>query len=152
MLAAHRAGGRTDCISFAKAWDRYAFRGVQAKKRRARRATERELLVLKTQLEASLLSEEAPVGELADAIAEHRRLRAQRRDQLARASRDVAAAPERTATPRPGDPDRSRELRRRPGWAWLRVMRRYDEYERALAHLRELEREPVRERETVSPG
>ena len=24
MLAAHRAGGRTDFISFAKAWDRFA--------------------------------------------------------------------------------------------------------------------------------
>ncbi len=27
MLAAHRAGGRTDCIAFAKAWDRFAFGG-----------------------------------------------------------------------------------------------------------------------------
>jgi hypothetical protein len=33
----------------------------------------------------------------------------------------------------PGDPDRSAELETRPGWAWLRVMRRYDEYQRALA-------------------
>ncbi len=26
MLAAHRAGGRTSFISFAEAWDRFAFR------------------------------------------------------------------------------------------------------------------------------
>ena len=26
MLAAHRAGGRTNFISFARAWDRFAFR------------------------------------------------------------------------------------------------------------------------------
>ena len=28
MLAAHRAGGRTNAISFARAWDRFAFRGA----------------------------------------------------------------------------------------------------------------------------
>jgi len=52
MLAAHRAGARTDFISFAKAWDRFALTGSRG--RRARRATRRELLVLTTQLEASL--------------------------------------------------------------------------------------------------
>ena len=36
---------------------------------------------------------------------------------------------------RPGDADRSRELRTRPGWAWLQVFRRYDDYERALARV-----------------
>ena len=40
-----------------------------------------------------------------------------------------------TRKPRPGDPDRSRELRARPGWAWMRVFRRYDEYQRALGRL-----------------
>jgi hypothetical protein len=142
MLAAHRAGGRTNFISFAKAWDRFAFRGVHEKKRRARKATERELLVLKAHLAASLLEDEGPSPQLAEAIASHKQL--------------IARAPERTAekarrSARPGDPDRSRELRWRPGWAWLRVMRRYDEYERALARL-ELEqaRIPPSERETVS--
>ena len=33
------------------------------------------------------------------------------------------------------DPDRSAELRERSGWAWTRLFRRYDEYERVLAHL-----------------
>ncbi len=37
MLAAHRCGGRTDFISFARSWDRFARAG------RARAATEREL-------------------------------------------------------------------------------------------------------------
>src|SRR5436189_280426 len=64
MLAAHRCGGRTSLISFAHAWDGFA----QAK--RARRATERELRILTTHLEASLLNEELP--ELDRAMVEHR--------------------------------------------------------------------------------
>jgi hypothetical protein len=118
MLAAHRAGGRTDFISFAKAWDRFALSGSRC--RRARRATQRELLVLTTQLEASLLDDEAPVSDLAAAITEHKALVASRS--------------------RPGDPDRAPELRKRPGWAWMRVMRRYDEYERAMELLNEQKR------------
>lgn len=58
MLAAHRAGGRTCCISFARAWDRFAFR--DSRRPAARRATERELLVLRSHLETSLLDEEGP--------------------------------------------------------------------------------------------
>jgi hypothetical protein len=115
MLAAHRAGGRTSCISFAKAWDAFAFRGAHT--RPARRATRRELLVLTTHLEVSLLDDGAATN-LGAAIAEHKEL--------------VQARP---ADHRPGDTDRSAELEARPGWAWLRVMRRYDEYERALALL-----------------
>jgi hypothetical protein len=116
MLAAHRAGGRTSFISFAKAWDRFAFR--DARRHTARRATGRELLVLISHLEASLLCEDGPAPELAAAIAAHR-----------------ALTERKPARVRPGDPDRSRELRARPGWSWMRVMRRYDEYERALAQL-----------------
>ena len=37
MLAAHRAGGRTNFISFAKAWDRFAFRGARGTPGPARR-------------------------------------------------------------------------------------------------------------------
>jgi hypothetical protein len=127
MLAAHRAGGRTDFISFAKAWDRFAFRG--ARKQAARRATERELLILRTHLEASLLEEDGPAADLRVAMAEHRELVARREPDQ---DQQPAVAP---AAPRPGDPDRSRELRSRPGWAWLRVFRRYDDYERALERL-----------------
>jgi len=122
MLAAHRAGGRTSLISFAHAWDRFAFRESRAKV--ARRATERELRVLRAHLEASLVEEDVPAGEFQAAIVEHQQLI------------------ERT---RPGDPDRSRELRRRPGWSWLRAFRSYDEYERAL------ERVEAAAQETAKP-
>jgi hypothetical protein len=124
MLAAHRNGGRTSQIAFANAWDRFVFRG--ARKHRARRATERELLILRTHLEASLLDDGGPVPEFSRAIAEHREL-------LSRPRPAPAKRPERSE--RPGDPDRSAELRRRGGWAWLRVFRRYDDYERALARV-----------------
>jgi hypothetical protein len=67
MLAAHRHGGRTSFITFARTWDR--FTGA----RRARLATERELRVLIAQLEASILEEETR-GDLGEAIADHRRL------------------------------------------------------------------------------
>lgn len=117
MLAAHRAGGRTSMIAFAQAWDRFAFRGVRCA--RARRATERELLTLRTHLEASLLADEAPVGDLAAARREHLELVARRRQ----------------ADERPGDPDRAGELRERAGWAWTRVVRRYDDYARLLQRL-----------------
>jgi hypothetical protein len=51
MLAAHRNGERTSFMSFARAWDRFS--GA----RRARRATPRELRVLESHLEASILAE-----------------------------------------------------------------------------------------------
>jgi hypothetical protein len=172
MLAAHRAGGRTSLISFAKAWDRFAFR--DSRSRRARRATERELLILRAHLEASLLAEHAPPGapegahreqlrlpegrysdllglpdgarsDLAAARAEHEALVARRREQDARGARegqDLDAgrrqpAPLRPESERhrPGDPSRTRELRHRRGWAWTRIVRRYDEYRRVLERL-----------------
>jgi hypothetical protein len=68
MLAAHRAGGRTNFISFARAWDRFA--GAT----RPRRATTRELSILAAHLEASLLEDEGPAPDLAAAVAEHREL------------------------------------------------------------------------------
>ncbi len=67
MLAAHRRGGRTDFLSFARSWDRFTGAG-----RRSRRASRRELGVLVAHLEASLLEDAAP--ELGRAIAEHRAL------------------------------------------------------------------------------
>jgi hypothetical protein len=117
MLAAHRCGGRTDFLSFARSWDRF----TEAK--RARRATERELAILTGHLEASLLAEEEI--DLATAISDHRETIARR--------------------VRPGDPDRSKELATRHGWSWLRPFRRLDEYERALARV-EAEREALAER------
>jgi hypothetical protein len=141
MLAAHRAGGRTNLISFAKAWDRFALgRANGARVHKPRPATARELLVLRTHLEASLLDDEVPQGDLAAAIVEHRELVARREKtgreemQRARARRDG-----RRHTPpriRPGDSDRSKELRARPGWSWTRLVRRYDEYQWALEQVR----------------
>ncbi len=76
MLAAHRSGGRTDFLSFAKSWDRFTrCRGS------SRTATEREIRILVSQLQASL--HEAEGCELDRAIAEHHRLVAASKRRLA---------------------------------------------------------------------
>jgi hypothetical protein len=71
MLAAHRRGGRTDFISFARSWDR--FTRVDGK---AREATPREVRILAVHLEDSLTSVSGL--ELHVAISEHRALRVRR--------------------------------------------------------------------------
>jgi hypothetical protein len=128
MLAAHRAGGRTNAIAFAKAWDRVAFRGARrTRDTRARRASERELLILRSHLEASLLEDDgwtAPPAPMPEPMPTVRQLPT------------PSPSPSRVDV-RPGDPDRSAELRERPGWAWTRIVRRYDDYERVLARLEE---------------
>jgi hypothetical protein len=129
MLAAHRAGGRTNVIAFAHAWDRFAFRDGRA--RRARRATERELRVLRVYLETSLLADEAPVSDLAAVRRAHLELREARQAR----ERSPAPASDPKQAPRAGDPDRSQELAGRDGWSWSRLVRRYDDYERVLARL-----------------
>jgi hypothetical protein len=104
MLAAHRNGGRTSLASFARAWDRYT-----RAKGRPRPATDRELMTLRTMLEASIVLDETP------------------------ALSDVGT-PRRERRPT-GERYRARELRHQPGWAWLRPFRRLDEYERAVSEL-----------------
>ena len=126
VLAAHRRGGRTNLASFARAWDRYT--GAAG---RPRRASERELRTLRAMLEASLWSDE-PRSELERAVRDAQSAKA-RRDERHR--RDT------------GERDRFRELRRRPGWAWLRTFRRYDDFEEAVRRAEEQER--GRERELV---
>jgi hypothetical protein len=75
-----------------------------------RPATERELNTLTAMLEASIMLEETP------ALEERRR-----------------------RSPRPtGERHGAAELRDQPGWAWLRPQRGLDEYERALAELRQV--------------
>jgi hypothetical protein len=111
MLAAHRNGGRTNLASFARSWDRYT--GARG---RARPATSRELNTLRAMLEASIALDELP--DLP------------RRDEVPRSQ------PADT-----GERHRARELRDRPGWAWLRPFRRLDEYERALAEIEAAERD-----------
>ncbi len=71
MLAAHRRGGRTNFLSFARAWDRFTHAG-----RQARAATRRERAILVGQLEASLMS--AADVDLARAIADHRGAKSRR--------------------------------------------------------------------------
>ena len=100
MLAAHRAGGRTSLLAFAKAWDRFALgdrRGRRARRPTARPATGRELRILTMQLEDSLLAEVAPAGDLAAAIAEHRRLLAARPLRVFRIHHDDQRALERVS-------------------------------------------------------
>jgi hypothetical protein len=84
MLAAHRCGGRTDFLSFAKSWDRFARSRSDSRFAKAgkRAATERELRVLVSELQASLAESEGL--ELDRAIAEHRSLVAARHRRRAR--------------------------------------------------------------------
>jgi hypothetical protein len=120
MLAAHRRGGRTSLASFARAWDRY----TDAK--RPRLASERELRTLRAMLEASLYHDGADLKTAAD---EHREL--------------VERAPRRDTE----EHNRFEELRHRAGWAWLRVFRRYDEYEAALAQIEDAQERAEQERD-----
>jgi hypothetical protein len=124
MLAAHRAGGRTSLAAFAKAWDRYT--GAAG---RPRRASGRELRALHAMLEASLWAED-PRSELETAVRETR---------AAKARRD--SEPRRHERLDTGERDRGPELRRRPGWSWLGVFRRYDDFAAALEHVEAGERE-----------
>jgi hypothetical protein len=145
MLAAHRNGGRTDFVAFARAWDEFCFRGVRPRKRRPRLATASELTTLKAHIESSLLADEQV--DLAGALADHRQLvddRATRAPEVDSAGEDSAAEPVRTGgrvrdpdRVRPGDLDRSKELGHRHGWRWLRITRSLDEFEQALAELDE---------------
>jgi hypothetical protein len=65
MLAAHREGGRTNCVSFPEAWDR--FTGVHGRYI-TREATQYEIAALRAEIEASLVPH---TSALAEAIAEH---------------------------------------------------------------------------------
>jgi hypothetical protein len=159
MLAAHRNGGRTNFIGFANAWDRFASR--DGRRGRTRRATERELSVLRAHLEASLLEEDAPLSDLAAARAEHVGLvrererneaHARERTDERRRQRANEHPSEREArTSRPGNPDRRSELDSRPGWSWSRLVRRYDDYARLLEHC-DQESARVAGREPVAAG
>jgi hypothetical protein len=68
MLAAHREGGRTSCVSFPEAWDRFC--GVHGRNI-TRQATQEEVGVLRAQLEESLAVAGGGDAFLADAINDH---------------------------------------------------------------------------------
>ncbi len=84
MLAAHRCGGRTDFLSFAKSWDRFAREGA-----RRREATPREVRILIAQLQDSLAGDTGL--ELDRAIAEHHALVARSRRTERRPGRPLPA-------------------------------------------------------------
>jgi hypothetical protein len=89
MLAAHRRGGRTDLIAFARAWDRFTGAG-----KRSRPATEHELAVLRGLLEAALAAGDGAAGGLGAAVAEHQRsARARRAAEAEPLDLPVARAP-----------------------------------------------------------
>ena len=99
MLAAHRNGGRTSFLSFARAWD--AFARAEA----VRPATERELAVLEDLLVASLTDNLDGASDLAAAIAEHKASLARSRPKeiiarRLRPKRRISGA----EVDRPGDP------------------------------------------------
>ena len=116
MLAAHRNGGRTSYASFAKAWDRYTRAGNHS-----RPATERELTTLRSMLEGSLASDAPDNTTLGKAIADHREVTRERKQRPLPADT--------------GERNRMPELRKRHGWAWTRLFRRYEDYEAAMAQL-----------------
>jgi hypothetical protein len=78
MLAAHREGGRTTCVSFPEAWDK--FTGVYGRNI-CRHATEYEVGILRAEIEASLVPQ---TSDLAEAIADHEKMveSRRRRDRL----------------------------------------------------------------------
>jgi hypothetical protein len=140
MLAAHRHGGRTALASFARSWDRYTGAGG-----RPRPATDRELRTLKAMLQASLYTDESR-SELTAAVTELKAAKERR-------AREDAAAAQAAPKPDTGERDRTPELRKRHGWAWLRIFRRYDAYKAALDQIEAAEREQrdaaTRDRELV---
>jgi hypothetical protein len=141
MLAAHRCGGRTNFISFAKAWD--AFTGVK----RARRATEREVRILRTHLEASLSAEvDCPPSNLSAAIAEHQTVSRARRSLEATELPPLATViEEHQATARDR---RAREAAEGGSWGFLRGRREDRDAQRALERLeREAADAPTNERD-----
>jgi hypothetical protein len=82
MLAAHRNGGRTSFASFAHAWD--AFTGAG---KRPRRASRREIRVLRTYLEISLLEDDTRSGTDGSLAAAVNQVRAERREGAEREAR-----------------------------------------------------------------
>jgi hypothetical protein len=101
-------------LDMALAWDRYTETVAGA-----RRVSPRQLLALRSMIEASILGE--TTISLQEAVADHQQAVARRRPARKRADT--------------GERSRVRELIGRPGWAWTRPVRSYAEYEAALGML-----------------
>ncbi len=121
---------------FARAWDRY----VGA--RLPRPASEREVHTLRSMIETSIELEAKPEVSLCAAIAAHKTSQARSRATVP-VCETRASAPRRDS----GERDRTAELSSRHGWAWMRPVRRYDDYERALQALDAMAREAGSEHE-----
>ena len=135
MLGAHRRGGRTDMSGFAERWDAYTKAGDGC----SRPATARELRALERMLVTSL--EEPPETDLGRAVEEIKELRRAADERAAFAQGLIGTR----ARPASGERDRTAELEGRSGWAWLRPVRRLDEFEAALERVAAAEREPIAE-------
>lgn len=119
---------------FARAWDRYA--GA----RLPRRASERELGTLRSMLQTSIDREHERERGEPEAVSLRAAIVAHKASQ--KRSRALAVDPRPTpARADSGERDRTAELSRRHGWAWLRPFRNYDDYEQALQALDQLARE-----------
>jgi hypothetical protein len=86
-------------------------------------------------LQASLYTEDSR-SDLTAAVSELKAARERR------ARDEVVEAPKRDT----GERDRTPELKKRHGWAWLRIFRRYDAYKAALDQIEAAEREERAER------
>lgn len=127
MLAAHRHGGRTSFLQFARTWDAFA----KAPARGSRPAKERELRILERHLEASIAASDGVItgSELAEAIADHRALVARGRTVAPPAGPAVTRRPTRPARSAPRLP------------VWMRPIGSVAEYE---AVLEQVDRQRVR--------
>jgi hypothetical protein len=136
MLAAHRCGGRTDFRGFARAWDRFT-----GARKRARRASQRELRTLVSQLEASIWNE-GQVLELrrqADRLARQGRGQDQPEGAPSGRHEGAATAPHQVAS-RVRSPQRPALPPARRRAAWLVPFRSFEDYRLALdAALREID-------------
>jgi hypothetical protein len=152
MLAAHRNGGRTSVASFARAWDAYT--GAK----RPRRATRREVRVLRSLLEGSLASdglvettgldvENASIAELAAQIRAEREEMARCATSEERHDPIEEPAPRELGVGQPADDEmRIRRRRRNPYLDLLTIA------EQALAEEGVWERVSDSERSRLSPS
>jgi hypothetical protein len=130
MYAASSGASKRAGRPFARAWDGYT------RTRFSRPATQRELLTLRSMLQASIEVEvEPPVVSLEGAIVAHTITK--ERNKAALRGDEERPPQSRRELQDTGERDRTSELRTRHGWAWLRPFRRYDEYERAVVELSE---------------
>ena len=100
MLAAHRNGGRTTLLAFARSWDRFAG------SRRVRKASRRELAVLERLLTESL-SNDVEAADLGAAIADHQALVERNAPEAQIEASRLTTAPIRRLRPRRGDAERA---------------------------------------------